>query len=425
MTTADEQNKLLFMKKFIFILAVILFSCSGNGKTIITVWTDKPDFLLFSDLYNQAQDKYIIQVNYVERLHQELKKSAVFPDIVIGNHLTSKTSIKYFQPLDNLFYDEKKREEGIKIDNFYQDSLKTCIINNSIVLLPVSFNLPAFIHKKDESIKMILNLEEIKSEVAKFTKRNSRTMGFSCFWQTEAILYFLAVKNVEFTEGDILTWNAELLHNKLNEIFEWEKSVNSSFKKIHQFTNRYYTAPGYKLINEKRILFDYYSVKDFFTIPSAKRTNIELSWIGSESKEENGKDIVFVDNNVIYFGIHKEVNNRKGAENFAKWFFNHDNQLEMLQKSKSKALKSFGILNGLSSLSTINELVIPQFYEELIGRIPSKESLRFPGVLPPQWPQVKINAILPWFNNKFADISGVKSLPETIETWQKQHLEQN
>lgn len=409
------------MKKtaLILLLSVLLFSCSGSRKIEIKVWTNKTDFPFYAELYNKSQDRYRVESIYVESIHNELNKSESVPDVVFGHYLNSSNTINFFQSLDSLFYHEKKKPLGVQADDMYQDLLALCRNNSSTVLLPVSFNLPALVHLQGIELSFVSSQEDIREICLEFNSPEKGRMGFSTFWTAESIYLSLRNSDFYFSEGDSqeLIWDDDLFTREIKNILDLEADINGSYSEIIDFRKQYYNAPSFMLLTENRILLDFMTLRDFYSIPSDKRKLLDLTWIGNDNKIPVLEDILFT-------GIHKHAYNSAGAKDFIKWFFLPQTQISLIKESQIQQVTSFGILGGLSPLKQINELEIHQLYSDLVGNIPAEQNLTFPGILPPFWPEVRSYVIFPWLGDYLDNTSGLKTLPEVYKTWRIQHFEE-
>ena len=402
-------------------MAIILGSCSDANKILVRLWTNKPEFTLYAEIYNRSQQKYKMEVFYIEKPYYELKESSSVPDLVAADYLSGKTSVTYFKPIDELFYDEKKNPEGIKAGFIYDGLLINCRTGPSTTLLPVSFNLPALIHRKNENQSFSLSLDEIADVCADFNEINgdsAQHIGFSPTWPGGSVLYFINLSGFYFNENgsEALFWDAEKLDSAIKDIIDWEDKINGPINAVTYFNSRYYNAPAYKLIAENRILYDFISLRDFYAIPSEKRSGLDLTWIGRDDK-------IPVTEDVVYIGVHKQTLNEKGAKDFLRWFYKTGNQATIIKESQMNRQRGFGILGGLSSIKELNEAYIHELYPDLVGKIPAEQNLVFPQPLPPQWPEIKSDVILPWLYNSLMRAPDQKGLKETLHTWQIQHIE--
>ncbi len=408
------------MKKtaLIVLSIILLFSCTGSRKIIVKVWTNKTDFPFYAELYNKSQDRYRVEAIYVDSIPYELNKSESIPDIVFGYYLNSFNTINYFQGLDSLFYHEKKNPSGVRTDDMYQDLLALCLNNSSTVLLPVSFNLPALVHLNGMDLPFVSSPDDIRDICSEFNSSGKGKMGFSSVWTAKSVLISLSNSGFCFSEDNSqeLVWDDSKFIVDIKSILEWESGLNGSYSEILDFKKQYYNAPSYKLLEDKRILFDIISLRDFYSIPSDKRKQLDLTWLGS-----NGKIPVLED--ILFTGIHKHAYNSKGARDFIKWFFLPETQISLIKESQIQQITGFGILGGLSPLKQINELEIHQLYSDLVGNIPAEQNLAFPCILPTFWSEVKSFVIFPWIEDYMNNTSGLKTLPEVYRTWKIQHFE--
>ena len=111
--------------------------------------------------------------------------------------------------------------------------------------------------------------------------------------------------------------------------------------------------------------------------------------------------------------------NKRGAQDFLEWFFNHETQQELMESARDKRTRSFGICMGFSSIKSVNELVFPRHYPLLVGHIPPEDILNFPEPHPVEWERIKKEAIIGWLYREAANQDTEKDLGEVVSNWYK------
>ena len=410
----------LVMKRITYIvlpLLLILSSCMNSSNSNIILWTDKPEIAAYVEEFNSTQEKFRLEIVYKKNPGEALSLSDNPPDFVISDFLSSPGIIDFFTPLDELL-----KEERLNQNIFYSEFLKMGRKGGNLLLLPVSFNLPAIMFNSESDSEDIppffLNPPEMEAEAKSFNEKGSsgfQVMGFSPRWESE-VLYLNSVlmkAGFQSLSTGVLSWNSENILKSLEVLKRWGTEINNSFEYQEEFTTKFLYDPGYKLIAEKRILFYYSDLVGFFSIPPEKRKILDFTWFASENK-------IPVLEDAVLSGIPAGAKNRDGAVEFIYWLFSPETQKKLLISTQIKRLDTFGFANGFSSLPEVNENELPILYPQLAGSVPPEASLIFPDSLPLYWREIKKDVILPWFYNQTGKNSQKISLQEAIEEWLKQ-----
>jgi hypothetical protein len=263
-----------------------------------------------------------------------------------------------------------------------------------------------------------LSPEIIESESSAFNEQNDTSFqqqGFSLLWEPKMLYLVTRLFETRFQETSFgeLIWRKEGLQNSIEYFDKWSEDINGGREKEREFTDKYLYDPGYKLINEGRILFYYTDIKSFFGIPGGKRDNLDFRWIAGEEEIPVMEDI-------LYAGIPKASKNIKAAREFLSWFFQRETQQRLLESTQYKRMRTFGISNGFSSLREINEIELPRYYPALVGHIPPESSFSFPRPLPADWEDLKERVLKPWLLGKVMGMGEYRELEEAIQAWQLQ-----
>jgi hypothetical protein len=144
------------------LLAFLLGSCGSWETSTAILWTDRPEFALYAESFNAAQDRYKIEVQYFESPAKKLTDTREYPDIVTGSWLKSASTRTLFRPLDYLL-----KDQSVDPSAFYSRLLALGRIEGKQYLFPVSFNLPALVFARDNgqllSNLFVISPEEIKT----------------------------------------------------------------------------------------------------------------------------------------------------------------------------------------------------------------------------------------------------------------------
>ena len=380
---------------YVCMLAVFLFSCSGNKNA--QIWTDRPEFAFYGEYFNTIQNQYKVTVKYFEFPAAELRKSNSNPDIVVGSWLKNASTGTYFKSLDN-FFGAKKLSRSI----FYSRLLAAGRIDSNHYLLPVSFNVPALVFKKDMeqelSNQFTIGFDEIKnlSNGYNAVNRGAYTrMGFSPLWNPDFLLVTATLFETYFREASPLAWDAAALDRSTDFIYNWTHEINTSNQAEEDFTFKYFFEPPEKLIQSGRILFSYIESSDLFTLSEESKNNLDFRWIMEQNR-------IPITENAVYLGVPKKGKAQKAARAFILWFFRVDSQRRLLEYSKANRINEsvFGISGGFSAIDPVTEQIFPQFYPDLLGRMPPSEFLVPPNILPENWAEIKERIVLPYIQER-------------------------
>jgi ABC-type glycerol-3-phosphate transport system substrate-binding protein len=403
-------------------LIIALFLSCNNNK-IAQIWTDRPEFALYGDYFNASQDQYKVTVKYFELPSAELgrenlKKSSVNPDIVVGSWLKNTSTNENFKSIDYLFGANK-----LSRSVFYPRLLSAGRIDRKQYLLPVSFNVPALIFSKDKELEFsnsfTIGFEEIKKLSGAYNLLNKGSyirMGFSPLWNDNFLMVTAALFDASFKEASPLAWDSAALNRSMDFVNEWTYQINTDNHAEEDFTFKYFFEPPEKLVQSGRILFSYMESDKLFTLSEESRNLLDFRWIMEESKIPIAEDTVFL-------GIPKKGKSSKAAKAFVQWFFKIENQRQLLEFSKTSRINEtvFGICGGFSSIGSVTEQIFPQYYPHLLGHIPPSEFLSASNILPRNWAVIKERVILPYLHDRarIRPPEETISLEKRLAEWQR------
>ena len=92
----------------------------------------------------------------------------------------------------------------------------------------------------------------------------------------------------------------------------------------------------------------------------------------------------------------------------------------MLDLIRYERIKTFGIGDGFSSLSVVNQRDFPRYYPVLLGKLPPAANLLYAKSLPTDWDDLKTNVILPWMRQAVLSSSGGQELENRLKAWRLQ-----
>ncbi len=400
-----------YVLPFACILSMILTSCQSKEALM---WTDQPEIAAYAEVFNAKQKNFRIEIIYSQNPARELDEKQNHPDLVIGKWLTNSRSIKHFRSLEGLLKEKKIHEEL-----FYPDILKLGKYQERRVLIPVSFNLPAIMFRKDNPDNpeggVIIPIEILKDAGAKFNqmeKDRYKAIGFSPRWNTEFLYLFAQLSDVQFraSPNEKLIWDAKKLEDTVLLLRTWLQEANGGPAKEDVFNEKYLYDPPYKLLLNNRILFSYTNSKKYFELPEEKRYSLDFRWISKN-------DQIPVLDDVLYAGIPKRAKNPQAGEIFLQWLFDQENQKYLLEASAQKRVRTFGFARGFSTLVEVNERVFPKAYPIFVGHIPPAKYLKFPSQVSRNWQNLKDEVIKPWLYKQISSQAPLESIQETLDSW--------
>jgi hypothetical protein len=239
-------------------------------------------------------------------------------------------------------------------------------------------------------------------------------MGFSLSSNDEFLFTTAILFGTAFREASPIAWESNALEQSITWVQRWIEEANTSIQVEDDFAFKYFYDPPDKLVNSGRILFTFMNSSSFFTLSEERRTNLDFRWIAANDK-------IPLDEGGVYYGIHKKTKALKAAKVFTKWFFMAETQKLLLETSKINRVheSSFGIAGGFSAMRTVTEQVFPQFYPNLLGRMPPESYLSPPNILPRNWMAIKERVILPYLRDRIRHTAReeVRSLERRISDW--------
>lgn len=387
-----------------------LFGCSKtisrkNAQTVyqqdrIVIWTSCREFAQYIELFNrQHKDNCAILV-YKDNPALSLPpaKDENSPDIIVGSWLRTDTPQKNFKSLEYLF-DTKK----LTSDIFYPQLLDSGKYKDSHYLLPVSFNLPAVIFSSDNKELIpdsyVLSLEQVRETASTFNTKNKKDVytkiGFTPLGDNDFLYLVAKMKGSGFREekGDIVFKNQELL-NAVSFLNDWVNKDNSSAQEEEDFTFKYLFMPYYRQVSSGRTLFAYTTSDKLFKILNEQDLEIDYRWLVEDKQ-------IFIEDSNTMMGIYKKARNQVGATEFISWFFQSENQRQILDAKDKMHLETdmFGIADGFSSLRDVTEHILPVYYNQLLTNLPPDEMLTVPQMLPARWESYRTLVVEPYIKD--------------------------
>jgi ABC-type glycerol-3-phosphate transport system substrate-binding protein len=399
------------------VILPLLWSCGLFEPETAVLWTDRPEFALYAEYFNAAQDRYKVETRYFSSPAQELTgNGASYPDLVTGAWLKSASTRVLFRPLDYLFKDKR-----LSRLSFYSHLLDLGNLEGKQYLLPVSFNIPAMVFSRNNSYLLgdsfTVTPDEIKELGKAYNVETNGTysrMGFSPSWNDEFLFIIATLFNTSFREATPLAWETDALENAMVYVRNWIGEVNGGIRAEDDFVFKYFYVPPSNLAISGRILFTYMDSAELFTLTQEKRANLDFRWIARANA-------IPLSEETVYLGICKRGKAKKAATAFAQWFFYEETQRYLLEASRDKRLNEtlFGIGNGFSAMKTVTEHIFPQFYPSLLGHMPPEDFLSPPNILPRNWTALKERVLLPYLHERIRADShtSIRPLERRLTDW--------
>jgi ABC-type glycerol-3-phosphate transport system substrate-binding protein len=407
------------------VLLTLFLSCNTASSKPVIIWTNRSEFVPYTELFNASQDKIKVVVVYKENPASSVppSKDEVPPDIIIGTSLHTENSLRYFQSLNYLFASQE-----INKSIFYPQLLAAGRSKGYTYLIPVSFNLPAIIFSSANSgiisDNYMLSLDQIRALASSYNEKNASNMytrmGFAPQWNKDFLYLAAVLGGTAFHEkGNNLIWNKNALDTTVSFLRTWTTDSNTSSTDEQDFAFKYLYSPSYKQVLSGRCLFSYMTSDELFSLTAEQISNIDFRWIHKDNK-------IPLADSMITLGMYKKARDRKGAEKFIKWFFTEPTQKELINHMQSMHLtmNTFGISGGFSSIIGVNERVFPTYYSSLLANIPVASYIEPLSEMPLRWHTMKTKIILPYLidavNTNAA--TAQKSLEDRLTDWNKQYF---
>lgn len=398
------MNKNSFKTALLF--CGLLISCRTEMTRCLS---SSPDLAFFAEQFNISQRQHKVEFIYTGNCREELQGENL-PDLVIDWNITDTA--------EQLDYKTLRSELGKK-SQYYRALLKSGEVRGRQKLVPLSFNLPLLSYNHNPGrpeFPLVLPLQEVSNHAAAFNKKHSRAysrIGFSPAWSRDSL--YLAYKVFGLQYADLpegFTVDKESLIKAEASVNSWLESLIPDPKQAQLFNDKYIYTEGYRLLEDRRVLFFYYPANAYFRINEQNRRRLLFSWI------TDGESIP-VDEKVLYAAIPDKSPNSAGASAFLTWLLRPGTQRLLLQAKNSSGKDSFGLFEGFSSIRLTNEEVFPQIYPQLKERMPTEQQLIFPVNSPAGLIDAREELISNWMMERLLGKNELE-LAAALDKWQKQ-----
>lgn len=406
----------MIKKRILFFVCVNLFfltsfsGCKVESEHRIVIWTNNSEFAQYVELFNKTNKTDSAVLVYKENPASSLPpaKDENPPDLVVSSYLRSSSLENQFKSLDYLF-----DRQYLESSDFYETLLSSGKSHFNQYLLPVSFNLPAIIFSEENAKEsgitdsFTLGIDEIQEISTNWNVKrqngNYSRMGFTPL-ATEGFAYLTAkIFESDFHEEKRqISYNSQNLQNSVEYLKNWIKNANTSAQTETDFAYKYLFMPDYRRVTSGRTLFALMKSDRLFNVLKSQELKIDYRWISTKTNEENSTSTeipkIPIEDDFTMMGIYKNSKNQPGATKFIKWFFEEENQKEILKRKSDLNLntENFGIAGGFSSLKSVTEHVLPLYYRELLTNIPQENQLLLPDKLPSFWENYRENVVNPY-----------------------------
>jgi ABC-type glycerol-3-phosphate transport system substrate-binding protein len=407
----------------LLILSVLLLAgCSVfKEDQRVVLWTDRPEFAAYAQAFNSAQKEYVVEVVYKDSSASALKGKKVGRwDVAIGPFLNSVSLNDTFMPLESLFSDGT-----VSKPRFYQGALEKGVQNGHQMLLPFSFNVPAFIFQsgkiKQEFDSFALAPGSFSAICLDFNNAKSRhaKSAFSPLWNPKSLFFFSILSPglcSQFEAGfEVRQQDVETGLSYVRQLIE---DLDGGIRSEMQFRDKYLYKNPLELLDSSHIFFWYSDVGSFYTLPADRRQNLDFRYY------LNSKGKVAACEDMLWLGIPKKGGNTMGAVAFIKWMMSHDVQQDLILRAREMDIRSFGLAGGFSALRTVNEDALPQLYPFVTAFIPQDDYLAFPDPCPTDWYTFKNGALIPYLVQECISQETSRKLWEVTESWRRMNAGQ-
>ena len=411
----------------LFLFVFFFAGCSLKRETLITIWTNIPEFTEYGELFNNTHDKkkvvLVYKKNPSEAIASKTEKNP--PDIVVAPWLRTDKTSRYFRAIDTIF-----DGGGLSHSIFYPPLLEAGKIRQAYYLLPVSFNLPAVIFSKENTAAVednyTLSIEQIKKAGSAFNELHKNgtysRMGFVPQAGNSFLYFAVKAKGAQFREyKSSFTWNADKLSDAIAYLKNWSKTVNTSSETEQDFAYKYLSMPNFKRVTSGRTLFAYITSDALFSLTPEQSEQLDYRWI-----YENNK--IPIEDSFVTLGIPKHAKHASAAYDFIEWFLSAETQRAILERKAKQNLDihQFGIAGGFSSIKEVNEHILPLYKTMLLRNTPPTDMLGVPEKLPADWELIKEQTVIPYLRDEIKNTgdTAVLDLPTRIANRAKPSYEQ-
>ena len=400
MTTIGTSFKVSSMRfKLYATLLIILMTAGCGGRKTVRLLTDNLDSVPAVELFNRERNDFKVIVEYSDTPTEDLLEG-VQADIIIGKNLNSEIIAEKLAPL-NLNLSTPDIYKPLCVDG----------TDKTARLLPLSFNLPIVVfpdkYSGTLSNPIIIDPEEIKLQGKKFNKSSNGAfvrLGFMPL-RYDDFIYFTAL---DFNAGFAVSGKVFSYDNDNIETCAWITDTNETTEMENNFQDKFGYIPDVKLLDDELILFSVTDLGGYFLLAEHDQKPLDFRYLAYDTCIPV-KDPVFI-------GIRRDSGRKRKAMIFIRWLTEPENQKKLLDYKISRHIDSFGFFGGFSSLNSVNEQFMTNYYPALLGRIPQERyfgKIDYTGL---NLPIIKRQVIVPWFRD-FISGNTDKTLKDYYKEW--------
>jgi len=390
------------------LLLVLILLPSGCRKEQkhVEVYTDIPEAVILTDLFNSSQSEYTAHLRFISG-DQETDMNLAEQDILLTSDLYAE---EYKSRLQNLNF----LRDTAFVRQLYPELKAAGLYGTELRVIPLSAEIPVVYTGEDFSGDLkglrIITREELEALSESHNREsdgNWTHLGFSPLWSDSFL--FAYISSLTDSYQTLLTDPGPARNAIAGELEEWIVRQNGGIEKDRNFDRKYRYIPDYRLIAEKRILFSLSDLSEYMLWPDSITGSLEFRYLAPEGK--------ILPRNITSIGIPANSPNPEGAETFLRWLLEEQTWRRYLDSNIRYRDEAFGILNGISACYPLNENLLTEYYPELTGWIPTPGDFgRIPRI-PEQWNRISRELLLPHLKEVLADTAEPEDLPDEYRKW--------
>ncbi|QMU99141.1 hypothetical protein F0310_01715 [Borrelia sp. A-FGy1] len=318
----------MYIKKSILIVFfTLIFSCSRND--IIILLTDNKIVPFYVNQFN-IENKTSFIVKYKDYINMEAinKENA---RIVISKTIDNINIIKNFKNIKKYYSPDYTILKNISDKFTYR-------------IIPLSFDVPILIYKKEYNIGQYMDLQSIKSAYKIFQREKK---FFISPYISESLFY--TISTINKTNFYSANNNQEHDEKKMLNIINYFKSFldANELKLQKKFTEKYKYLKLENILLEKNTLL----IAGLSNLTYYNRLNKDIkNKLNFLYLTDQNKKLTV--SNISFMGV-QELS--QPIEKFIKWILDKETQKTLIQlKDKTKFNEHFGFISGLTSYKSLN-----------------------------------------------------------------------
>lgn len=391
----------------VFLILLLLFSCNTREQIVLRILTDQADFIPVAEFYNSRQEQIRLIPLYKDYLTEDEIKS-LEPDLLISRDLGNQSFDSILKPIQMPALWEEK---------IYSSLIENQIQSEKIYAIPLSFDLPVILYREDyfsqEMPPFMISPQQLMDLTEKDLQEGPlKHLTFSPLWEKSYLRYYLQLQGENFTDGQDFAYNAEDLQSTLDEQKVWlEETLEGRGK---AFSIKYRYIPDIQLLHQGRLDFVCMGLQEFLSYQESIRKGLQFSYLALHGKIRP--------DSVLYASL-----TRKGSRyetecvEVLDTLLDQNFQNDFLNWKITLRDESFAYMEGLSSLSDINQYILPQVYKELDSRIFQPDQLLPVLETPPYWSALSEEVVETWLS-RYMNGENSQNLMDFYNDWELQFI---